>query len=166
MTGENRIDASRPSARPAILFVCLGNICRSPLAEAVFRNAAEEAGLDVEIDSAGTGDWNVGKAPDPRAQAIARRNGLDISHMRARQLRSDDFHNYDLILALDTSNLADISAMRPAESRAEVSLLLDLVEGRAGQSVTDPYFGDDAGFETSWADVSEAAQALVKRLKG
>lgn len=152
--------------RPAILFVCLGNICRSPLAEGAFRQAAARAGLDVEVDSAGTGAWHIGKAPDPRAQAVAQRHGVDISSYRGRQIAPRDFHRFSHIFALDHDNLAGIRRLAPADGRAEIGLLLDLVESRAGQPVADPYYGDDAGFETSWADVASAAEALVRRLRG
>lgn len=148
--------------RPAVLFVCLGNICRSPLAEAAFRRAAEQAGLDITIDSAGTGDWHIGKAPDPRAIATARRHGCDIGQYRARQLCSVDFDRFTHIFALDASNLSAIRQAAPFGSGAEVALLLDMVAGREGQSVADPYFGDEAGFEITWTDVSQAAQALVE----
>lgn len=153
------------SLQPSVLFVCLGNICRSPLAEAAFRRAAEDAGLDVHIDSAGTGDWHVGRPPDHRAQATALAHGVDIAHYRARQIAAADFHRFSHILALDHQNLTDIEAIRPDDARAEISLLLDMVEGRAGEAVADPYFGDDAGFLETWADVTAAAQALVARLQ-
>lgn len=152
--------------RPAVLFVCLGNICRSPLAEAAFRRAADEAGLDVHIDSAGTGDWHVGRPPDQRAQATARAFGIEIAHYKARQIDRADFHQFTHIFALDHQNLADIEASRPAGARAEVALLLDMVPGREGEAVADPYFGDEAGFLVTWADVTAAAEALVGRLRG
>jgi len=150
----------------AILFVCLGNICRSPLAEAAFRRAAEEAGLDVLADSAGTGDWHVGRPPDRRAQAVALRHGIDISSYRARQVERADFHRFDWIFALDADNLATLRLLAPDGGRARLSLLLDMVPGREGEAVVDPYFGDEAGFDLSWADVSAAADALVARLLG
>lgn len=152
------------SSGPAVLFVCLGNICRSPLAEAAFRRAAAEAGLKVEIDSAGTGDWHIGKAPDRRAQMTALRYGINIGGYRARQLHRSDFLRFTHIFALDRSNLDDIRAIAPDDARAEIALLLDVVDGRAGEAVADPYFGDDAGFEKTWADVTEAAHALVEHL--
>src|SRR6476661_6220145 len=101
-----------------VLFVCLGNICRSPLAEAAFRVEAARLGLAVEADSAGTGGWHRGEPPDRRAVAAAGRNGVDISDLRARQVRSDDFERFDHILALDGDNLADLAALQPAGSRA------------------------------------------------
>ena len=153
-------------ARPAVLFVCLGNICRSPLAEAAFRSEAARAGLDVAIDSAGTGDWHVGSPPDPRAQEVARAAGVDISGLRARQVCAADFTRFTHIFAMDERNLADLKALAPAESPAQVSLLLDLVPGREGASVSDPYYGGEELFEYTWEDVSAAARALAKNLRG
>jgi protein-tyrosine phosphatase len=154
----------RDNDKPAVLFVCLGNICRSPLAEAAFRDAMARAGLDIDVDSAGTGDWHVGHAPDPRAQAVAKRNGVDISGYRARQVRASDFSRYSHIVAMDDKNLAQLNALRPATARAALSLLLDHVEGRAGAAVADPYFGDAAGFDVTWTDVNLGAAALVEKL--
>lgn len=153
-------------AEPAILFVCLGNICRSPLAEAALRREAEAAGLAMRIDSAGTGDWHVGAPPDPRARAEALRHGIDISGYRARQVGRGDFDRFDHILALDHSNLAALEAMAPPGAKARVSLLLDHVAGMKGQPVADPYFGEDDGFAETWREVSLAARALVDELKG
>jgi len=148
----------------SVLFVCLGNICRSPLAEAAFRAEAERLGLDVEIDSAGTGDWHIGYPPDRRAAAVAARNGIDISQLRARQVGPEDFRRFDHIVALDTHNLADLRRMKPPGAKAELSLLLDHVEGREGEAVADPYYGDDSHFDTAWAEVCEAAKALARRI--
>lgn len=149
----------------AVLFVCLGNICRSPLAEAAFRAEAERLGLHVEVDSAGTGDWHVGEPPDRRAEAAARRNGVDIGHLRARQVRPEDFDRFDHIVAMDLENLANLRRMRPAGSRAELSLLLDHVPGREGQAVADPYYGGEAHFDATWADVAAGARALAEKLE-
>jgi protein-tyrosine phosphatase len=147
-----------------VLFVCLGNICRSPLAEAAFREEAARIGLDAEADSAGTGNWHRGEPPDRRAIAAARRNGIDISHLRARQVRPGDFERFDHVVALDEENLADLEAIRPVGSRASLPLLLDHVPGREGQAVADPYYGDDSHFDITWRDVTEAARALADRL--
>lgn len=152
--------------RPAILFVCLGNICRSPLAEAAFRREAERIGLDVTVESAGTSDWHVGEPPDTRAIAVARAHGIDISGYRGRQVTAADFERFDHVVALDRANLAKLRALRAAGSRAELSLLLDHVPGREGEPVADPYYGADAGFDTTWADVTAGAQALVRRIAG
>jgi protein-tyrosine phosphatase len=150
--------------KSSVLFVCLGNICRSPLAEAAFRREAGRLGLDVEIDSAGTGDWHIGYPPDPRAAAVAERNGIDISHLKARLVTADDFRRFDHIVALDPNNLRDLERLRPADGKAELSLLLDHVEGRLGQAVADPYHGDDSHFDTAWDDVSAGAEGLARKL--
>lgn len=147
--------------RPAILFLCLGNICRSPLAEGAARAAFAKAGIEVRLDSAGTGDWHVGSPPDRRAQAEARRRGTDISDLRARQLSVDDFTRFDLILAADQNNLLDARAVRPDGATAELRLMLDLLPGRRGEGVTDPYYGKDDGFAATWDDVDAVAAALV-----
>jgi protein-tyrosine phosphatase len=150
---------------PSILFVCLGNICRSPLAEAALRKVADVAGLLVDVDSAGTGDWHSGEPPDSRAIATAARHGVDITGYRARQVRRADFTRFTHILAADHQNLAHLEAMRPDDATAELALVLDHVEGRQGQSLTDPYYGDAIGFEHTWADALAAARALVHQLK-
>jgi protein-tyrosine phosphatase len=155
---------SQDVPRPAVLFVCLGNICRSPLAEAAFRAEGARIGLDVEVDSAGTGDWHVGKPPDRRAQAVAKRYGIDISLHRARQVTCHDFQRFSHLVALDLQNLATLEAMRPAAGAAELSLLLDYVEGRKGEAVADPYYGEAAGFEVTWAAVTTGAEALARRI--
>ncbi|MBC2668914.1 low molecular weight protein-tyrosine-phosphatase [Novosphingobium piscinae] len=151
---------------PAILFVCLGNICRSPLAEAAFRRRAAAAGLDCAVDSAGTGDWHVGKPPDPRAIAEARRHGIDIAGYRARQVRQADFTGFTHIFALDAQNLADLARLAPPGAPARLALLLDGVPELAGQPVADPYWGDAAAFRRTWEQVDRAAAALVARLAG
>jgi protein-tyrosine phosphatase len=148
----------------SVLFVCLGNICRSPLAEAAFRAEAERLGLEIHIDSAGTGDWHEGHPPDRRAIAVAGRNDIDISHLRARQVRREDFDRFDHIVALDRQNLRDLERMRPPGSKAELSLLLDHVAGREGQPVADPYYGGKAHFDAAWADVTEGARALAEKI--
>lgn len=151
----------RTIAKPAILFLCLGNICRSPLAEGAARAAFAKAGIDATIDSAGTGDWHIGHAPDARAQAEARRRGVDISSLRGRQLRRKDFYDFDLILAADATNLRDARAIRPSDATADLRLMLDLLPGRRGEGVTDPYYGADDGFAATWDDVDAVAAALV-----
>jgi protein-tyrosine phosphatase len=147
-----------------ILFVCLGNICRSPLAEAALREQAVAAGVAVDVDSAGTGDWHVGSPPDRRAIAAARRNNVDVAGLRARQVTAEDFDRFDHIVALDRNNLADLEALRPPGSKARLSLLLDHVEGREGEAVADPYYGGDDHFDRTWADVWAGTGALLKAL--
>ena len=151
-------------ARPSVMFVCLGNICRSPLAEAAMIEAARERGLDIRVESAGTGDWHIGHPADTRATAIAAAHGVDIAGHRARQVTPDDFYRFDDIIALDRQNLADLKAMRPADATAALSLLLDHVPGRQGQPVADPYYGEEAGFATTWADVVAGAAHLADEI--
>lgn len=150
---------------PSVLFVCLGNICRSPLAEAALRAEAAQAELAVSVDSAGTGDWHVGNPPDTRAQATAKRHGIDISGYRGRQVTAEDFHHFTHIFALDVENLKELRRIRPLEGNAHLRLLMDMVPGREGSGVTDPYFGEEAGFEVTWEDVSRAARAIVLMLQ-
>lgn len=145
--------------------MCLGNICRSPLAEAAFREAAACAGLEAVADSAGTGEWHVGHAPDPRSQAVALRHGIDISGKRARRVRGSDFTAFDHILALDPQNLGDLHALAPARSTARIALLMDHVPGCAGQGVRDPYYGCARDFDAVWGQVTRAADALVAMLQ-
>ena len=149
---------------PSVLFVCLGNICRSPLAEAALRAEAQRRRLDLVVDSAGTGNWHAGEAPDERAQRTAMRNGVDISGLRARQVKPADFRRFTHIVALDHQNMADLLKVAPADATAELSLLLDHVPGREGQGVTDPWFGDEAGFDVTWDEVTAAARTLVEDL--
>lgn len=151
-------------ARASVLFVCMGNICRSPLAEGAFRAEAERLGLDVTVDSAGTGGWHAGDPPDPRSIAVARRNGVDIRAQRARKVTKDDFRTFTHIYALDHDNLDGLMAVAPRDATAEVGLLLDLVPGHEGRAVADPYYGDDTGFEVTWNDVVLGAKALARRL--
>ena len=150
---------------PAVLFVCLGNICRSPLAEAAFRAAAQAAGLEAEADSAGTGGWHAGQAPDKRARDEARRHGIDISAYRARQITPRDFTRFTHVFALDGQNLADLRKLRPADASAHLGLLMDLVPGCKGQPVADPYYGGPEDFARTWGEVSRAAEALVAQLQ-
>lgn len=150
-----------------VLFVCLGNICRSPTAEAVMRQRLQQAGLAerIEVDSAGTGDWHVGKAPDSRTQQAASRRGYDLSSLRGRQVSVDDFARFDLILAMDGVNLRDLQRMRPAQARGELDLYLRRFE-LAEDDVPDPYYGGSEGFEHVLDLLEQASDALLIELKG
>ena len=148
---------------PSILFVCLGNICRSPLADGALRRRVRQLDLGWAVDSAGTGGWHRGDPPDPRAIAVARAHGVDIATLRGRQVSAADFDRFDLILAMDHDNLAGLRRIAPASSPAELCLALDLVPGRAGQAVADPYYGDASGFDATWADAQAIAEAVLVR---
>ncbi|WP_339885559.1 low molecular weight protein-tyrosine-phosphatase [Vreelandella maris] len=149
-----------------VLFVCLGNICRSPTAEGVFRRALEQAGLadDVEIDSCGVGSWHVGKAPDSRAQQAALCRGIDLSGLRARQLNVQDFAEFDYVLGMDQDNLRAIRDRKPASSQAHVGLFLDFAS-TPGAEVPDPYYGGDEGFENVLNMIEAASNGLIQHLK-
>lgn len=151
-------------SQKSVLFVCLGNICRSPMAEAAMRAEAVKAGLAVTIDSAGTGAWHAGEPPDPRAQAEALRHGIDISAYRARVVCEEDFTRFGQIWALDPQNLRDLARIAPRRPLARTGLLMDLVPGREGTAVIDPFYGDETDFAAVWDDVSEAARRLVARM--
>lgn len=146
-----------------ILFVCLGNICRSPTAEGIVRARLHAAGLAeaVALDSCGTGRWHVGESPDPRAQEEARARGIDIASLCARQLRIDDFHAFDYLLAMDADNLAHMRRMAPADCQAHLGLLLDFA-GPPGRSVPDPYYGPGDGFANVFALIEQAADGLIE----
>jgi Protein-tyrosine-phosphatase len=149
-----------------LLVVCLGNICRSPMAEGALRFRIAEAGLEhlVEVDSAGTGDWHVGEPPDRRAIATAARHGVDISMLRARQLQAADYHRFDWLLCADRSNLRDVRARAPAGGRAGIALLREWAGQGEGAVIADPYTGGPAQFEEVWRQVDAAARAIVERI--
>jgi protein-tyrosine phosphatase len=155
--------SARPSA--SILFVCLGNICRSPLAEGVFRSVvgARGVGGKVFIDSAGTGGWHQGSAPDPRSIAIAARHDIDITGQKARKVLRDDFERFDLILGMDRSNIDDLRAMAPAHAKSRVHLFLEFANGQAGD-VPDPYYGGPDGFADVYRMIRDASGAMADRL--
>lgn len=148
-----------------LLAVCLGNICRSPLAEGALRARLDAAGLDwVQTDSAGTGDWHIGAAPDRRAIACARGHGIDIAGLRARQLCAEDFEDFDWLLCADAQNLRDAHAIAPTGLADKAVLLLDWAGVEGQGEVADPYYGDASDFERSWAQVDAAAQGVVARI--
>ena len=150
-----------------ILFVCMGNICRSPTAEGVLRHRVRAAGLDgrVHIDSAGTGDWHVGKSPDPRTCQSALQRGYDLSPLRARQVVAEDFHRFDLILAMDHDNLLRLKDIQPEKAGAELDLWLRRY-GLGRGVVPDPYYGGADGFEQVLDLIEQASDALLAEIKG
>jgi protein-tyrosine phosphatase len=150
-----------------ILFVCLGNICRSPTAEAVFREVLKRDApdLDIQIDSAGTGGYHIGEPPDARAQTAARRRGYDMSALRARQVQTDDFQHFDLILAMDEDNLAVLQDRAPATARDRVRLFLEFAPHADRVDVPDPYYGGANGFEEVLDLVEAASVGLIRHLR-
>lgn len=148
-----------------LLVVCLGNICRSPMAEGALLARLQEAGLAqrVEVDSAGTGDWHAGEPPDPRAIACAARNGVDISAQRARRLTYADYDAFDFILCADASVLRDVRVLTRTYARAKC-LLLSEHAGQGAVEVPDPYTGDDRDFDRAWTLVDDMASDIVRRL--
>lgn len=148
-----------------VLFVCLGNICRSPMAEAILRDRAAARGMNVETDSAGTGDWHVGHPPDRRAQATALARGIDIAGLRGRQVDPDDFHLFTHVVAMDLENFRDLQALRPPDGSAKLLLMLDHLPGREGEGVTDPYYGGDDGFQMVWQDIAGAVDGLLDSIE-
>jgi protein-tyrosine phosphatase len=150
-----------------ILFVCLGNICRSPTAEAVMRGlAAREAPeLAIIVDSAGTANYHPGASPDRRAQAAARKRAYDLSGLRARQVGDADFAEFDLILAMDKRNLRDLLERAPPAARDKIVLLLDYAPEQPVREVPDPYYGGSSGFEDVLDLIEAAARGLLRRLR-
>ncbi|MFY2764787.1 low molecular weight protein-tyrosine-phosphatase [Arenimonas sp. MALMAid1274] len=148
------------------MYVCMGNICRSPLLEGWARKALADAGRSdrVRVDSAGTGDWHVGRPPDTRAIAVARRHGLDISAQRARLVGPDDFRRYDLMLCADHDNLRWLRRQAPGDATAVIARVLDWCEVGEGGDVPDPYQGDAADFEHVNRLARDAAQGLLRKL--
>jgi protein-tyrosine phosphatase len=150
-----------------VLFVCLGNICRSPTAEGVFRHLLKQEApeLRVEVDSAGTAGYHIGDPPDSRSQLAARRRGIDLSGLRARQVALDDFARFDLILAMDRDNLRRLEAMRPPQSRVQLHLFLEYAADQGRLEVPDPYYGDATGFEDVLDLTTAASRGLIAALQ-
>jgi len=149
--------------RTSILFVCMGNICRSPLAEGIFRHVATQAGLagTVTIDSAGIGGWHEGDLPDGRSIATARRHGIDITSQRARRIRSSDFAAFDLIVAMDRSNVAELR--RAAPDAGNIHLFGDIALG-TGEDIPDPYYGGPEGFDAVYGRLHTGCMKLAGML--
>jgi protein-tyrosine phosphatase len=148
------------SDRVSVLFVCLGNICRSPSAEGVFRHLVEKKGLSdrVTIDSAGTGDWHIGASPDERAAAAAERRGYDLSSLRARQVAQDDCSKHDYVIVMDGANLRAVQQLCPG---ARMHRLLDFAPDQKVRDVPDPYYGGESGFDEVLDLIEEAAVGLL-----
>ena len=150
----------------SILFVCMGNICRSPLAEGATRAALLEAGLKLRLDSAGTHGYHIGNPPDARARAVARESGFSIDDLRARQVATDDYSRFDLILAADMANLEWLHQHRPSHASAELSLLLPWCGANPDREVPDPYYGDIDDFRATVRLLQEAMPGLRCRVQG
>jgi protein-tyrosine phosphatase len=161
------IKAPEEPAGRRILFVCMGNICRSPTAEGVFRKVLSERGpdLDIDLDSAGTHGYHVGAPPDPRACRAAERRGIDLKPLRARRVTPQDFEQFELVLAMDEQNREFLLEMCPAEYRHRVRLLLEFAPQLERREVPDPYYGGSTGFEHVLDLVEEAAVGLLEYLR-
>lgn len=151
----------------SVLFCCMGNICRSPTAEAVFRHYVEKAGLEdkIDIDSAGTLDYHVGDAPDARAQQAAKQRGYDMSNLRGRQVEAGDFMRFDYVLAMDNTNLVTLERLRPSTAQSHLGLFLEFAERHDGWEVPDPYYGGGDGFERVLDMVEDAANGLLQHIR-
>jgi protein-tyrosine phosphatase len=146
-----------------VLFVCLGNICRSPTAEGLFRQIVKQAALnkDIHIDSAGTANWHSGRAPDPRTIAAAKKRNIDLSTLRARAVTSEDFNEFDYILAMDDVNLAELKKIKPSNYKGHLGLFLDFATHKDYRHVPDPYHGGEEGFELVLDLLEDAAAGLL-----
>lgn len=151
-----------------LLIVCLGNICRSPLAEGALRARIGESRLagEVEVDSAGTGDWHVGQPPDPRSIECARRHGVEIGMLRGRQVKAGDFEEFDWVLCADADNLRNVLELAPPHARHRAALLMEWARVEGPSSIPDPYTGGSEDFEAAWRRVDAAARGVVTRLCG
>ncbi len=150
-----------------VLFVCTGNICRSPTAEGVFRDKVRRAGLDglVSADSAGTTDYHVGEPPDPRSCAAAATRGVHIRDLRARRLRPSDFEDYDYILAMDASHMRQLQRLCPPERAHRLHMFMDFAPDHGARDVPDPYYGEDHGFEAVLDMCETAADGLLRHIR-
>jgi protein-tyrosine phosphatase len=154
------------NASISVLFVCMGNICRSPTAHGVFQALVDNYGLtdQISVDSAGTHSYHIGSTPDPRSQHTARSKGVDLTQLRARQFRSEDFLEFDYLIAMDRSNLNNMAAVKPDNALARLNLMLDYSKQYSQKEVPDPYFGDD-GFDLVFDMVSDASEGLLEHIR-
>ena len=150
-----------------VLFVCMGNICRSPTAEAVFRARVEKAGLaqSILIDSAGTHDYHIGAPPDKRTQRAAKLRGYDLSTLRGRQVEVSDFARFNYVLAMDNANLSILQSLRPREAESHLGLFLEYAKLHDEPEVPDPYYGQEDGFERVLDMVEDAADGLLEHIR-
>ncbi len=149
-----------------ILFVCLGNICRSPLAEGIMRHKLKEQSIDIEVDSAGIGGWQAGEPPDKRAIAIASKNGVEVSNIIARKFSVDDFEKFDKIYVMDLENKRDVMVQAPNENaKQKVDLFLNVLHPSSNAIVPDPWFGDSREFEEVFQLISKGCDAIIEELK-
>jgi len=150
-----------------VLFVCLGNICRSPTAEGVFRAKVADAGLAdaIAVDSAGTSDWHIGEPPDARGQEAAARRGYDLSAQRARQVSPGDFDAFDYVIAMDQSNVAKLSALAPAGTSVKIKMFLAFAPEVASREVPDPYYGGPDGFDDVLDMIEAASLGLLEDIR-
>ncbi len=148
-----------------ILMVCLGNICRSPLAEGIMKTKIEENNLDWIVDSAGTGYWHIGELPDERSIAIAKRNGIDITNQRARQLKPNDLQDYDLIFVMDSSNYRNVQAFATSpQEKEKIELIMNVVKPGYNQNVPDPYYNSE-GFEEVFGMLDQACERIIDKYR-
>ncbi|QDP01251.1 low molecular weight protein-tyrosine-phosphatase [Thalassotalea sp. PS06] len=159
---------SNNSTVKSVLFVCMGNICRSPTADAVFRQKAREQGVDIDVDSAGTIAFHQGEMPDKRSREVGEARGYDFSDIRARKVVKEDFENFDLIVAMDQDNLQELQHQCPKEFQHKIKLFLTYAKDRAEICVPDPYYGGSHGFEHVLNLVEDASEGLLReiRIKG
>jgi protein-tyrosine phosphatase len=154
-------------SKVSVLFVCLGNICRSPTAHGVFQGMVNSNGFAdaICVDSAGTGDWHIGHSPDQRTAQVAVSKGYDLSELRARLVTSDDFEQFDYVIAMDKANLSDLEVMQPAGYSGYLGLFLDFSTQTKHSEVPDPYYGGEDGFELVFNLVEEASQGLLDHIQ-
>ena len=150
---------------PSVLFICLGNICRSPTAEAVFRQKAAEAGLDIEIDSAGTSGAHDGEAADPRSVKAGTARGYSFEGQTSRRVSGEDFDRFDYILAMDSYNLSHLRRIKPADARTPPRLFLEFAEGVLDRNVPDPYYGGARGFDKVLDLIELASEGLIAEIR-
>jgi protein-tyrosine phosphatase len=162
--GQIQMNQSEPVR---VLFVCMGNICRSPTAQGVFRSLVEKEGLseNIQMDSAGTIGIHAGEQPDRRARSIAKQRGVDLSDLRGRQVSSSDFEKFDYVIAMDRSNYNDLTSVCPRGSEEKLHLLMDFASHVGVQEVPDPYYGGAAGFERVFDLIETASEGLLQMIR-